>query len=88
MATKPNVARLYSCFATGADSTVALIEVSISPGIPSFSVIGLCDSSIRESQGRLISAFVSDKLGDRLLIRIGIAVEAVGILMMLIPFSL
>ena len=31
MATKPNVARLYSCFATGADSTVALIEVSISP---------------------------------------------------------
>ena len=59
MATKPNVARLYSCFATGADSTVALIEVSISPGIPSFSVIGLCDSSIRESQGRLISAFKS-----------------------------
>ena len=35
MASKPNVARLYSCFATGADSTVALIEVSISPGIPS-----------------------------------------------------
>lgn len=59
MASKPNVARLYSCFATGVDSTVALIEVSISPGIPSFSVIGLCDSSIRESQGRLISAFKS-----------------------------
>lgn len=37
--------------------------------------------------GRLISAFVSDKLGDRLLIRIGIAVEAVGILMMLMPFE-
>ncbi|MBQ6212422.1 MAG: MFS transporter, partial [Ruminococcus sp.] len=29
----------------------------------------------------------SDKLGDRLLIRIGIAVEAVGILMMLMPFE-
>lgn len=59
MASKPNVVRLYSCFANGADSTVTLIEVSISPGIPTFSVIGLCDSSIRESQGRLRSAFKS-----------------------------
>ena len=57
MASKPNVARLYSCFASGTVSTVTLIEVSISPGIPTFSVIGLCDSSIKESQGRLISAF-------------------------------
>ncbi|MBP5377945.1 MAG: MFS transporter [Ruminococcus sp.] len=37
--------------------------------------------------GRLISAFVSDKLGDRLLIRIGIAVEAVGILLIFLPFE-
>ena len=59
MASKPNVATLYSCFASGTDTTVSLIEVSISPGIPSFSVIGLCDSSIRESQGRLRSAFKS-----------------------------
>lgn len=35
--------------------------------------------------GRLISAFVSNKLGDRLLIRIGIAVEAAGILLIFIP---
>ncbi len=35
--------------------------------------------------GRLISAFVSNKLGDRLLIRIGIAVEAVGILLIFLP---
>ena len=59
MASKPNVARLYSCFAAGTDTTVNLIEVSISPGIPTFSVIGLCDSSIRESEGRLRSAFKS-----------------------------
>ncbi len=37
--------------------------------------------------GRLISGFVSDKLGDRLLIRIGIAVELAGILLILIPVS-
>jgi magnesium chelatase family protein len=59
MSSKPNVARLYSCFTSGTDSTLSLIEVSISPGIPTFSVIGLCDSSIKESQGRLISAFKS-----------------------------
>ena len=35
--------------------------------------------------GRLISGFVSDKLGDRLLIRIGIAVELLGIIMVFIP---
>ena len=37
--------------------------------------------------GRLISAFVSNKLGDKLLIRIGIAVEAVGILLIFLPFE-
>ena len=59
MVSKPNVARLYSCFVSGTDATVSLIEVSISPGIPTFSVIGLCDSSIKESHGRIISAFKS-----------------------------
>lgn len=37
--------------------------------------------------GRLISGFISDRIGDRKLIRIGIAVEAVGILLILIPYS-
>ena len=37
--------------------------------------------------GRLISGFVSNKLGDRLLIRIGIAVEAIGIVMVMLPIS-
>ena len=35
--------------------------------------------------GRLISAFVSKKLGDRLLIRVGVALEAVGILLIALP---
>ncbi len=35
--------------------------------------------------GRLISGFISDKLGDRTLIRLGIAVEGIGILMVLLP---
>lgn len=35
--------------------------------------------------GRLISGFISNKLGDRRLIRIGITVELAGILMVLLP---
>ena len=35
--------------------------------------------------GRLISGFISNKLGDRLLIRIGIAVELIGILLVFLP---
>lgn len=35
--------------------------------------------------GRLISGFVSNKLGDRLLIRIGIVIELLGIIMIFIP---
>lgn len=37
--------------------------------------------------GRLISGFVSDKLGDRLLIRIGIAIELIGIIMVALPIA-
>ena len=35
--------------------------------------------------GRLIAGFISDQLGDKRLIRIGIAVEAAGILLLLVP---
>ncbi len=35
--------------------------------------------------GRLISGFISNRLGDRLIIRIGIAVELAGIVMVLLP---
>lgn len=37
--------------------------------------------------GRLISGFVSNRLGDRMLIRIGIFVEMVGILLVMIPVA-
>ena len=35
--------------------------------------------------GRLISGFISNKLGDRFLIRVGIVVELLGIIMVFIP---
>ena len=59
MTGKPSVARIYSGFARGTDCVISELEVSVTPGIPTFSVIGLCDSSIRESHGRLVSAISS-----------------------------
>ena len=59
MSSKPSVARIYSGFARGTDCIISELEVSVTPGIPTFSVIGLCDSSIRESQGRIMSAIRS-----------------------------
>lgn len=35
--------------------------------------------------GRLISGFISNKFGDKLLIRIGIVIETIGILLILLP---
>ncbi len=37
--------------------------------------------------GRLISGFVSDKVGDRALIRIGITLEIIGIVLVMLPIS-
>lgn len=37
--------------------------------------------------GRLISAFISNRLGDRRLIRLGVAVELLGILLVLLPMK-
>ena len=59
MSGKPSVARIYSGFTRGTECVISELEISVTPGIPTFSVIGLCDSSIRESHGRLISALGS-----------------------------
>ena len=50
------VSKVYSCFNDGTGAVLSEIEVSVTPGIPTFSVLGLCDSSIREAYGRLRSA--------------------------------
>ena len=59
MSVKHSIARIYSGFTRGTDCVLSELEISVTPGIPTFSVIGLCDSSIRESHGRLISALGS-----------------------------
>lgn len=59
MANRQKVYKVYSCFLEGITGIISEIEVSITPGIPTFDVIGLCDSSIRESRGRIQAALRS-----------------------------
>ena len=59
MASRIRLSKVFSCFNEGPAGVLSEIEISQSPGIPTFDVIGLCDSSIRESRGRIISALNS-----------------------------
>lgn len=59
MAARQSVVKIYSCFNEGMTGVVSEIEVSLTPGLPYFDVIGLCDSSIRESRGRIKAALIS-----------------------------
>ncbi len=59
MASKVKVVQVHTSFMDGMTPVKAKIEVSITPGLPTFDVIGLCDSSIRESRGRIQTALVS-----------------------------
>lgn len=59
MARRQSITKIYSAFTDGIVGIVSEIEVSLSPGIPTFEIIGLCDSSIRESRGRIKASLLS-----------------------------
>lgn len=56
MATKIRYAKVSTGFLRGITGILADIEVSISSGLPSFEIVGLCDSAIRESRNRVRAA--------------------------------
>ncbi|SCW40689.1 magnesium chelatase family protein [Ruminococcaceae bacterium YRB3002] len=56
MTVRHKVVKIESCFVDGVLAQRSTIEISLSPGIPTFDIVGLCDSSIRESRGRITSA--------------------------------
>ena len=56
MAGKIRYSKISTGFLQGVSGTLADIEVSITSGLPSFEIVGLCDSAIRESRNRVRSA--------------------------------
>ncbi|MCQ2534597.1 MAG: YifB family Mg chelatase-like AAA ATPase [Clostridia bacterium] len=59
MSRKQKVIRLYSGFADGVIGIKSEIEISHTSGLPNLDIIGLCDSSIRESRGRIKAALIA-----------------------------
>ncbi len=46
-------ARIITCMLNGSDGVEAFMEISILPGLPAVEIVGLCDSSVRESRERV-----------------------------------
>ena len=59
MAVRLKVFKIYSGFVDDMKGVFSCIEISIRPGIPTFDVLGLCDSSIKECRGRVKAAIIS-----------------------------
>ena len=59
MGSRVRLAKVYTGYAEGLDGKIYEIETAITPGIPYFDVIGMCDSSIRESGGRIKAALIT-----------------------------
>ena len=50
------LAKIQSCCTSGIDAYLIDVEVDIAPGLPSFSIVGLPDTAIRESRDRIKAA--------------------------------
>jgi magnesium chelatase family protein len=50
------LAKTYSCAVIGLEGYIVEVEVDISPGLPSFTVVGLPDTAVQESRERVRAA--------------------------------
>ncbi len=55
-------ARVISASIMGVDGFIVEVEVDLTPGVPSFSLVGLPDSAVRESKERVFSALKNSGL--------------------------
>ena len=49
---------LYSFTLFGLDATLTQVEISITPGLPKFEIIGIPDTTIRESKERIFQSIL------------------------------
>ncbi len=50
------LARVSTCAVEGLDGYIVSVEVDISPGLPSFSIVGLPDTAVQEARERVRAA--------------------------------
>jgi len=54
--TGPVLARVRSATLSGVEAATIFVEVDVTPGLPSFSTVGLPDATVRESRDRVRAA--------------------------------
>lgn len=50
------LAKVFSCAVVGLDGAIVEVETDISPGLPSFTIVGLPDTAVQESKERVRAA--------------------------------
>jgi magnesium chelatase family protein len=50
------LAKALSCAVVGLDSALVEVEVDLSPGLPSFAIVGLPDTAVQEARERVRAA--------------------------------
>ena len=50
------LAKVISCAVIGLDGAIIEVEADISPGLPSFTVVGLPDTAVQEARERVRAA--------------------------------
>ncbi|GAI75981.1 unnamed protein product, partial [marine sediment metagenome] len=50
------LAKVISCALVGLDGAIVEVEVDISPGLPSFTIVGLPDAAVQEARERVRAA--------------------------------
>lgn len=54
------LAKVFGCAVIGLEGTVVHVEVDISRGLPSFTIVGLPDTAVQESRER-VNAGITDE---------------------------
>lgn len=57
------VSKINSCALTGIDGCIVEVETDISNGIPSFDIVGLGDTAVRESRERVRASVKNSGIG-------------------------
>ena len=47
------LAKVITCAIVGLDGAIVEVEVDISPGLPSFTIVGLPDAAVQEAKERV-----------------------------------
>ena len=55
------LSQVFTRASTGLDAPLVTIEVHISSGLPSFSIVGLPEGAVRESKDRVRSALINSQ---------------------------